>query len=88
MLVALLFEGQIMRAGAECAAWRSIEVEAKVLEERDAFSVAETHFRTIVDGLRFQESAAMDLSDLEKKLKAEGNRLMQELLQGHMELRS
>ena len=30
----------------------------------------------------------MDLSDLEKKLKAEGNRLMQELLQGHMELRS
>jgi hypothetical protein len=63
-------------------------VEAAKIRRKNSFEVAERHFHEIVAELRSSEGAAMEMSDLEKKLKEESQRLMRELVQGHLELRS
>ena len=52
------------------------------------FERARGRFESIVDRLGSAEGRSMDLSDLEKRLKKEGNELMRELFQSHMDLRS
>lgn len=54
----------------------------------DPFERAEARFAEIVTKLRSQEMGEMDLSDLEKKLAADGHKLMRDLVQGHLDLRS
>lgn len=57
-------------------------------EHEALFERARGRFESIVDTLGSREGRSMDLSELEKRLKKEGNALMRELLQSHMDLRS